>query len=68
MPSARMSDILQQDDKMRMLGWSMMSTCPDGQTDGPMDRQVDRRGHSCPRVEAGVVGRTDGFKSWLDGR
>lgn len=30
MPSAKMSDILQQDDKMRMLGWSMMSTCPDG--------------------------------------
>lgn len=30
MPSARMSDILQQDDKMRMLGWSMMSTCPGG--------------------------------------
>lgn len=26
MPSAKMSDILQQDDKMRMLGWSMMST------------------------------------------
>lgn len=26
MPSAKMSDILQQEDKMRMLGWSMMST------------------------------------------
>ena len=44
MPSARMSDILQQDDKMRILGWSMMSTCPDGCTDGPVDRQEGGRG------------------------
>lgn len=53
MPSARMSDILQQDDKMRILGWSIMSTYPDGWTDGPMDRQVSRGGRSCPEVRLG---------------
>lgn len=53
MPSARMSDILQQDDKMRMLGWSMMSTCPDGRRDGRWADRWAREAEAAPEVRLG---------------
>lgn len=55
MPSAKMSDILQQEDKMRMLGWSMMSTW---RRDGSGDR--GRLGQSKGKGRQAVEG-TDGI-------
>lgn len=66
MPSARMSDILQQDDKMRMLGWSMMSTCPDGRRDGRWADKWARGAEAAPEV--GLGGEQDCPLQELDGR